>query len=409
MEIPPGYRVVRQQVHVLSDQNERVYWTGTFVQADTDMEIAWRIPPPFNPSPARDGDMLGTLTNTSDYNVVSALPQVSIAQLRGAGNDYPPDVTSNYLRLPESVPERVLGLAHEIAEASLTPFDRALAIEAYLRGYPYTLDVKPPPPGQDVVDYFLFTAQKGYCTYYASAMVVLSRAAGLPARIVFGYSSGSYNPTTAQYQVRQENAHAWPEIYFPGIGWVEFEPTASLPEISRPVVRPAPQPVPGASPDISWKDWLMEQWRSLTISTAGWMLLAVAGCTGIFAIWQASEIWFLQLMPAPRAICSLYTRLENNSQRLLPGLIRGHTPHELKDALIHQMEKMEKRPFRTTPETVSREVEQIVSLYEEQVFSQKAPEQPQIRAGIKAWAHLRWALRINGGFPTLNRKKVRPY
>jgi hypothetical protein len=167
MEVPLGYRLVNQHVHVVSDQNERVYWTGTLIQADADMEIAWRIPPPFNPSPTHDGDMLGTLTNTSEYNVVSILPQVSVAQLRGAGNDYPSEVTGSYLRLPKSVPERVFVLARELTETSLTPYDRALAIETYLRGFPYTLEVKPPPPGRDVVDYFLFTLQKGYCAYYA--------------------------------------------------------------------------------------------------------------------------------------------------------------------------------------------------------------------------------------------------
>jgi hypothetical protein len=156
-------------------------------------------------------------------------------------------------------------------------------------------------------------------------------------------------------------------------------------------------------------DWLKEKWRSLAFTIAGQALLAVMGLTGIFAIWQAGEIWFLHLMPAAKAICSLYIRLEKNSARLLPELIRGHTPHEFEAALVHRLEKMEKRWFRPTPNTVSREVEQIVSLFEEQVFSQKAPERLQVRAGIKAWARLRWALRIIVGFQYLIKKSACPF
>ena len=138
-----------------------------------------------------------------------------------------------YLGLPKVTPERVLALARDLTKNAATPYDRALAIETYLRKFPYTLDVEPPPSNRDVVDYFLFTSQMGYCDYYASAMVVMARAAGLPARIVVGYASGEYDASTAQYIIRMKDAHTWAEIYFPGIGWVEFEPTASQPLILR--------------------------------------------------------------------------------------------------------------------------------------------------------------------------------
>lgn len=73
----------------------------------------------------------------------------------------------------------------------------------------------------------------GYCDYYGSAMVVLARSAGLPARIVVGYASGEYDASTVQYFIRMMDARTWAEIYFPEIGWVEFEPTASQPLILR--------------------------------------------------------------------------------------------------------------------------------------------------------------------------------
>jgi transglutaminase-like putative cysteine protease len=406
LEVPLGYKVVRQQLHMVSDQNERVYWTGTLVQADVELEISWRSLPPANSSPISPGDMLGTLINASDYSLVSVEPQVGAVQLRAAGTTYPPEVTGSYLHLPESVPGRVLLLARELTQTPSTPYDRALAIETYLRKFPYSLEVGSPPPGQDVVDYFLFTLQKGYCEYYASAMVVLARAVDLPARIVYGYASGTYNPTNAQYEIRQENAHAWPEIYFPGIGWVEFEPTSSLPEIFRQAGNNSSQPSPETAPDNIVADWLKQQWRSFALTIFGRVLLALLGLMGLFTIWQAGEIWFLYLLPTQRTIRSLYARLEKNSARLLPGLIRGHTPHELKAALVHGLEKMEKRWFRPAPNAFSREVEQIVSLFETQIYSQKAPERLQVRAGIKAWARLRWQLRIMKGFQQLNKKNA---
>ena len=87
--------------------------------------------------------------------------------------------------------------------------------------------------GVDPVEWFLFTWQSGFCNYYASAEVLLLRAAGIPARMVVGYAPGDYQ-SGGYYQIRTEDAHAWPEVYFPGIGWVEFEPTVSIDPIYRP-------------------------------------------------------------------------------------------------------------------------------------------------------------------------------
>ena len=82
-----------------------------------------------------------------------------------------------------------------------------------------------------MADYFLFDLKQGYCDYYATSMVVLARAAGLPARLVVGYANGSYDHERAQYIVTENYAHSWVEIYFADIGWVEFEPTSSQPVI----------------------------------------------------------------------------------------------------------------------------------------------------------------------------------
>jgi len=159
---------------------------------------------------------------------------ISTNQLRTSSQTYPQEIRNRYLSLPKTIPQRVLDLAHKLTSNISNPYDQAKAIETYLRTYPYSLDVTPPPPNRDVADYFLFDLKRGYCDYYATSMVVMARAAGLPARLVVGYSSGIYNPIKAEYIVREANAHSWVEIYFADVGWVEFEPTASQPPITLP-------------------------------------------------------------------------------------------------------------------------------------------------------------------------------
>ncbi|MBK8796669.1 MAG: transglutaminase domain-containing protein [Anaerolineales bacterium] len=107
-------------------------------------------------------------------------------------------------------------------------------MERYLRTFPYDLSVPPLPEAvTDVADYFLFDLQRGYCDYYATSFVVLARAAGIPARFVTGFTSGAWNPTEQVWTVTEANAHSWPEVYFPAVGWVPFEPTAGRPELTR--------------------------------------------------------------------------------------------------------------------------------------------------------------------------------
>jgi hypothetical protein len=118
----------------------------------------------------------------------------------------------NRYPLCHSIPPRVMMLAREITAAATTPYDRARAIESYLRAFPYTLDLPAPPPQRDVADYFLFDLQKGYCDYYATAMVVMARAADLPARLGTGYAEGRYDINTARYTITEADAHSWVEV-----------------------------------------------------------------------------------------------------------------------------------------------------------------------------------------------------
>lgn len=180
------------------------------------------------------------LRKGGSYEIVSAIPDVTIAQLRAdraatsESNPYPDYIQERYLQLPTTVPPRVFDLAAEVTKGQTNPYDIAKSIETFLRGYTYNDQIPGPQPGQDGVDYFLFQEKQGYCNYYASAMVVMLRHVGIPARLASGYATGELIPQTGAYRIRNRDAHAWVEVYFPTYGWIEFEPTASEPSLERP-------------------------------------------------------------------------------------------------------------------------------------------------------------------------------
>jgi transglutaminase-like putative cysteine protease len=178
------------------------------------------------------------------YQVKSSLSAATVSQLRNAGTEYPDWIIKRYLQLPASVTPRTRQLAEQITAGLETPYDKTVAITNYLRkNITYIEEITEPiPEDQEPIDWFLFDSKKGFCNYYATAEVILLRAVGIPARWSIGYAQGeltvddtarSLEAEQLTYLVRNKDAHAWPEIYFPTIGWVEFEPTAAQPEIIR--------------------------------------------------------------------------------------------------------------------------------------------------------------------------------
>ncbi len=176
------------------------------------------------------------LQSGQEYQVQALEFSPGEAQLRAAGQDYPAWVRERYLQLPPDFPPRLRALAADLTANAPTPYDKAQAITDWLRtSIRYTAHLPPPPAGRDVLEWFLFDIRQGFCTYYASAQVVLLRAVGVPARLATGYAEGEIPPGTLRLrQVRQSHAHAWPEVYFPGLGWVEFEPTTAQSPLRRP-------------------------------------------------------------------------------------------------------------------------------------------------------------------------------
>jgi hypothetical protein len=187
-----------------------------------------------------------SVRNTPDkYTVTSYVSVADKAALRRASNTYPDYIRQKYLQLPSTLPQRVRDLARKIAGEQDDPYDKAEVIEAFLRTtYRYAPSVRAPPPGRDPVDFFLFDMKEDFCEYFASAMVVMLRELGVPARFVEGYTAGTLDPTTGKFVVKELDAHAWVEVYFPLYGWIEFEPTPS----QAPIFRVDSEAIGGGSP-----------------------------------------------------------------------------------------------------------------------------------------------------------------
>jgi len=164
------------------------------------------------------------------YSVVSDIPVNDPGSLRLSNRAVPSTLAARYLQLPASLPSRVEGLARQITAGLTNDFDRAAAIEAWLRANTvYDLNVPRDPEGVDAVDHFLFETRRGFCEHIASSMAVMLRSIGIPARLVTGYGPGERNAFTGYFEVRQSDAHAWVEVYYGGHGWVGYDPTFGVP------------------------------------------------------------------------------------------------------------------------------------------------------------------------------------
>ena len=293
------------------------------------------------------------------YRVRSAISVADQTSLRMAGRDYPAWIRQRYLQLPETISPRVKALARQIAGRYDNPYDQAVALERYLReNLDYNLDVPPPPEGQDFVDFTLFDLRAGYCDYYASSMVVMARLLGIPARMAVGYAQGEYLADKGVYRVRERDAHSWPELYFPGYGWIPFEPTVIQPPWVRPVGEPrlTVTPTPTAPPagggtrptpdrgrdwdrlrELLGEDFPQETDVPLPSPPAsarfplwwGGVMLALAAVGG-FAYWWSERRGMAGLTVVERA----YARMERFARWIGVTLQPYQTPYERAETLV---------------------------------------------------------------------------
>ncbi len=172
------------------------------------------------------------------FEVISFIPAMSAESLLalpawgGATAELPPEMLP-HLRLPDSITPRTQDLARRLAAGQPGPFAIAQSIEAHLRGIEYNLEVPGPPPGAEVADFFLFDLRQGYCDYYTTAFAVLARLNGLPTRFATGHIGGYWDLESGEWTITEAEAHSWPEVYLPDIGWLPFEPTAGRPSLRR--------------------------------------------------------------------------------------------------------------------------------------------------------------------------------
>ena len=170
------------------------------------------------------------------YSVRANVSEPTVLAMRESGEEYPEWIKERFLQLPDNFSPRIAELARQIAGEEPTPYDKAIAVTQYLRRtITYTEQVPEPPRNREPLEWFLFDLRSGFCNYYASSEVLMLRSLGVPARLAVGYAEGTWDPEQSLYSVMGKDSHAWPEVYFPTLGWIAFEPTVSQPVSAFPL------------------------------------------------------------------------------------------------------------------------------------------------------------------------------
>ncbi|MCB8945972.1 MAG: transglutaminase domain-containing protein, partial [Ardenticatenaceae bacterium] len=296
-----GQTVLEQSVYWLLDDRVIRYTLGLPRQFDQEVVVTWR----------GLTDLVWVQSEAGrSYRAVSQLTTATVAQMQTAVGEVPAVIQQRYTQLPDDLPERVRELAQAVAGGEATPLAQALALQTFLRQYRYSLDVPLPPRAVDPVAFFLFEQQAGYCDYFASAMTVMARSLGLPARLVVGYRAQP--PDAAGVQtIRQIDAHSWTEIYLADVGWVEFEPTAvfaapgwaeveMLPgvQVTRDGLLPEPMPIPEADVSFAWGRLLVVGLLVVGLLVVGWRQRGppTGGVVWVFGRLQRQAVYVGQLV-----------------------------------------------------------------------------------------------------------------
>ncbi|RMD81865.1 MAG: hypothetical protein D6820_04550 [Lentisphaerae bacterium] len=162
----------------------------------------------------------------------------------------------HYLQLPPNLPKSVRRLATRMVGMIKDPYLQAILLRNYLRtNFKYALGVPPPPEGTDMVKYFLMTTQKGHCEYFASAMTVLARCVGIPARMATGFAPGDYNPLKHEFEVYEYHAHAWAQVFIEGKGWLTMDATPDSAIQFRPAKKGVMEMLGGALDNPFSNEW----------------------------------------------------------------------------------------------------------------------------------------------------------
>jgi transglutaminase-like putative cysteine protease len=397
--IYPIQHINHQEVQLTRDLGGRLISGGTLLSADENYQVLWRS----------SNDMFGASIASPKYQVTSLINQVTETQLRSMIQEYPDWVTERYLALPQDLPDRVVQLANDLSKNQPTAYDKALAIETYLRSYPYTLEVPSPPENQDVSDYFLFDLRKGYCDYYATSMVVLARSAGLPSRLVVGYASGIYDSNGNRYIVTEADAHSWVEIFFPQFGWIEFEPTGGRSLIERPLYRNSEY-----RPNINNFDALTPQdrnvddfslWKLFPFTVLTFFILTIL----MVLLSDDQRLWHLD--PA-YVVHILFLRLTSIGYKLDVPTSRSDTPAEFNTALkVKFTDIVSYLPTEILTSRINQNLNTITNLYIQFSYSPHPLKKLDRSKVIRSWYQVRFwfhIARITNFVKRAYRKILRP-
>ena len=327
-----------------------------------------------------------------EYRVTAELPLVE-PHLDAVGP--PPEL--RYTGLPLGLNPSIGSLARRLTIGSATPLAAARAIQGYLRSdlFSYDTEVGAPPAGQDPLSYFLFGSHRGYCVHFATAMAVLARAAGLPARMASGYVTG--HREGLDWVVEGSDAHAWPEIFFAGNGWVPFEPTpgysigsdpppnkgfASHPAGPPAGATPAP-PKPLGHPPEAVRSTAAPGIPSTDRSVSGSpvRLIALAGLALL-----GGTIALLTRRRREPSIGRTYHRLCRTARWLAVAPQSSQTPHEFAQG------------FAGRPPAEHADVERITTLYASATYGHQVPTTREVHRAVLALRRLRrrWLARRLG-------------
>ncbi len=378
--LPPGNLIINQHIFRLDTNQKNVFAAGELLRIDQPSTIF----------ESRSGDIFAATTENNKYTATSLIRSVSVDQLRASNQNYPPEYAP-FLQLPDNLPARVRDLAIFLTTNQRTPYDRAKVIEAYLRQFLYSLDVPAPPENRDAVDFFLFDLKKGYCDYFASSMAVLARAAGLPTRLVLGYSEGAFDSGQGYFVVRASNAHAWVEVYFTNVGWVIFEPTPIQPLPFRPsqfeenptkIVLPAPGQL------IVSKNTTPPNWVYILI----W-ILTISSLILVMIILLPLESWWLSLLPTDRVLAAIFQRLFHLGQKLGISPSPSRTINEFISVFSFVLERIVKNEKQKAAFTIIHtNVKFLADLYTGLLFSGHPSIVTEKQQIIKAWEKVRYGI-----------------
>jgi transglutaminase-like putative cysteine protease len=343
--------------------------------------------------------LIGNLRPPYGYTVTQATPKVDATTLRQAGGDYPGwlspyqtlyeggRIASGYATTRDG---DIRALAQEIVRSAgaVNPYDEAKAIEAWFLAkgrFTYTLTPPAAPAGVRPLDYFLFSSKKGFCQDFSSAMNVMLRLIGVPSRQMSGFGQGVFDEKTHRFLVNSLDAHSWVEVFFPGYGWIPFEPTPdgiNLPvnrpntaaELSSPAVTTV---LPSARPRQNLSDAPLPQGggasgtfnrvaEPLLIAGAILLLLLVLGLA-------AAVRWLFMVRDLPR----IWRRLHFLADRLNVPRHRGDTPEEFGIRLAGSVPQLD------------RELRSLARLYTRGSFKRGGLDAAETAEARESWARVR--------------------